>query len=129
MSQTITKSIRLSTAESAEIARLSAQTSVSEAALLKQWVLRGVQGHKLNLAVQAYMNDQADIRGGAQMAGVSYNRFVRELENRRVVILDDDRFLDRLSALADLFGDDALQAATQTVASQPDLPLEDTPTR
>lgn len=129
MSQTITKSIRLSTAESAEIALLSAQTSVSEAALLKQWVLRGVQARKLNLAVQAYMNGQADIRGGAQMAGVSYNRFVRELENRWVVILDDDRFLDRLSALADLFGDDTLQAATQKVASQPDLPLEDTPTR
>ena len=129
MSQTITKSIRLSTAESAEIARLSAQTSVSEAALLKQWVLRGVQAHKLNLAVQAYMNDQADIRSGAQMAGVSYNHFARELENRRVVILDDDRFLDRLSALADLFGDDALQASTQKVASQSDLPLEDTPTR
>ena len=128
MSQTITKSIRLSTAESAEIALLSARTSVSEAALLKQWVLRGVQAHKLSLAVQAYMNNQVDLRGGAQMAGGSYSRFMRELENRRVVILDDDRFLDRLSTLANLFGDDALQVAAQKVAAQPDLPLEDAPT-
>ncbi len=118
MSQTITKSIRLSTAESAEIAQLSAQTAVSEAALLKQWVLIGVQSHKLDLAVQAYMNDRVDIRGGAQMAGVSYNRFVHELENRRVVILEDERFLDNLSSLAELFGDEGLQEAAQKVAEQ-----------
>ena len=118
MSQTITKSIRLSTAESAEIAQLSAQTAVSEAALLKQWVLIGVQSHKLDLAVQAYMNDGVDIRGGAQMAGVSYNRFVHELENRRVVILEDERFLDNLSSLAELFGDEGLKEAAQKVAEQ-----------
>lgn len=118
MSQTITKSIRLSTAESAEIAQLSAQTAVSEAALLKQWVLIGVQSHKLDLAVQAYMNDRVDIRGGAQMAGVSYNRFVHELENRRVVILEDERFLDNLSSLAELFGDEGLKEAAQKVAEQ-----------
>ncbi|MBI3957234.1 MAG: hypothetical protein HY328_00395 [Chloroflexi bacterium] len=125
MSQTITKSIRLSMAESAEIARLSAQTATSEAALLKQWVLRGVQSHKLDLAVQAYMNDRVDIRGGAQMAGVSYNRFMHELEDRRVLILDDDRFLDRLSALADLFEDKGLKEVAQKVAEQPDQSIDD----
>ncbi len=80
------------------------------------------QTTELDLAVQAYRNDRVDIRGGAQMAGISYNRFMRELENRRVVILDDERFLDRLSSLADLFGDDALKAAAQKVAEQSDQP-------
>lgn len=125
MTQTITKSIRLSTAESSEIAQLSAQTAISEAALLKQWVLSGVRSHKLDLAVQAYMNDRVDLRGGAQMAGVSYNRFMRELENRRVVILDDDRFLERLSTLANLFGDERLKEATRKVAEQSLQPVGD----
>ena len=83
------------------------------------------QATELDLAVQAYMNDRVDIRGGAQIAGVSYNRFMRELENRRVVILDDELFLEQLSSLADLFGDDTLRAAAQRVAEQSDLPADD----
>ncbi|RLT38450.1 MAG: hypothetical protein DWI57_11990 [Chloroflexi bacterium] len=87
------------------------------------------QTTELDLAVQAYMNDRVDLRGGAQIAGVSYNRFMRELENRRVVILEDDHFLERLSSLADLFGDDALRAAAQRVAEQSDLPIESVMTK
>lgn len=123
MSQTITKSIRLSPAESAEIAQLSETSAVSEAALLKQWVLRGVQEHKIGLAVQAYMNEQVDIRGGAPMADISYNQFLRELENRRVLILGDDGLLERLAGLATIFADDGLLAAVEAVAQESAPPI------
>jgi hypothetical protein len=39
---------------------------------------------------------------------VSYNRFLREVEARNIVILEDDRFLERLANLANLFEDDTL---------------------
>ena len=38
----ITKSIRFSPSEAEEIARISAQDAVTEAALMKKWVLEGV---------------------------------------------------------------------------------------
>ena len=37
----------------------------------------GVVPYKLNLAIQAYMERRTDLRGGAQMAEISYNRFLQ----------------------------------------------------
>ncbi|MBP7960671.1 MAG: hypothetical protein KBG20_10470 [Caldilineaceae bacterium] len=113
---TITKSIRLSTTESAEIGQLSTQTALSEAALMKKWVMEGMQAQKMDLAVYAYMRNQVDLRGGAIMADVAYNRFLRELQTRRVVILEDETFLDRLPGLAEAFNDDLLRQALADLA-------------
>jgi len=110
---TITKSIRLSPAESDELNQLSKQTAIAEASLMKKWVRDGLQAQKLELAIRAYMRRDTDLRSGAAMAGVSYNRFLRELQARNVVILDDDRFLDRLVFLADAFDDQTLQSAVR----------------
>lgn len=115
---TITKSIRLSPAESEELTQLSKRTSIAEAALMKKWVQEGIRAEKLELAVQAYMQRKIDLRGGADMADVSYNRFLQELQARNIVILDDDRFLDRLTFLANAFDDDTLQTVVREMVEQ-----------
>jgi len=116
---TITKSIRLSPDESEEVAQLSAKTAVTEATLLRKWVQEGIKAQKLELAVQAYMQRHCDLRGGAAMAGVSYNRFLHELQNRHIAILEDDgRFQERLAFLADSFADESLQKALQRLAGE-----------
>ena len=115
MSQTITKSVRLLPEESNELARLSEQTFITESSLLRKWVLAGIQAQKLELAIKQYMERKTDLRGGAELAGVSYNRFLQEVEARRIVVLDEDRFGERLAHLAGLFGDEALETAVQAL--------------
>ena len=113
--RTVTKSIRLSPEESEELARLSGQTATTEAALMKQWIREGMRAKKIELAIQAYMDRKADLRGAAAMAGVSYNRFLREVRSRNIVILEDDGFLDRLAGLADAFDDEDLRLTIKKV--------------
>ncbi len=71
---------------------------------MKQWILDGMQTQKLELAIQAYMKRKTDLRGGAVMAGISYNRFLREVQARNIVVLENEEFLDELGFLADTFG-------------------------
>ncbi len=120
---TVTKSIRLSPEESEELARLSEQTATPEAALMKQWVREGMRARKIELAIQAYMQRKTDLRGGAAMAGVSYNRFLREVQARNIVILEDDRFLERLASLADTFEDEDLRSTIKHVLSHSPGPV------
>ncbi|HEX6386960.1 MAG TPA: hypothetical protein VF177_20040 [Anaerolineae bacterium] len=61
------------------------------------------------------MQRKTDLRGGADMADVSYNKFLQEVQARNIVILDDDRFLDRLVSLAEAFDDEELQSAVKKV--------------
>lgn len=107
----VTKSIRLSANESAELAQLSAATSVSESALMKRWIQEGMQTQKTNLAVQAYSQRKVDLRGGAIMAGLSYNHFVQEVQARNIIILDETHFAPRLAQISEMFTDPVLQEA------------------
>lgn len=119
MSQkTITKSVRLSPSESEELAQLSTQTALPESFLMKKWIQEGIQAKKMDLAVEAYMKRRTDLRGGALMAGVSYNRFMHEVQSRNIVILDDDHMLESLSFLADAFDDDILKNAIRKVLQE-----------
>ena len=54
------------------------------------------------------------------MAGISYNRFLHEIQKRHIIILEDDHFLDRLAGLADAFGSEPLRQAIERVAPIPD---------
>lgn len=123
---TVTKSIRLSPEESEELARLSEQTATPEASLMKQWVREGMRARKIELAIQAYMQRKTDLRGGAAMASVSYNRFLREVQARHIVILEDDRFLERLGFLADAFEDELLRSTIKQALSQAPGPTAET---
>jgi hypothetical protein len=82
-------------------------------------MVEGIQSLKLERAIRAYMERETDLRGGAAMAGVSYNRFMHEIQKRHIVILEDDRFLDRLTGLADAFDSGPLRQAIERVASAP----------
>jgi predicted DNA-binding protein len=112
---TVTKSVRLSPEESEELARLSEQTAATEASLMKQWIREGMRAKRIGLAIQAYLERKADLRGAAAMAGVSYNRFLREVQARNIVILEDNGFLERLGFLADTFEDEDLRSTIRKV--------------
>ncbi|MCP4167025.1 MAG: hypothetical protein GY759_14220 [Chloroflexi bacterium] len=105
----VTKSIRLTTEEAQELTIVSKQSTASEAALMKKWLLQGLQDEKIENAVQAYMQRKTDLRGGAMLAGISYNRFFKEVQARNIVVLEEDGFEERLRQLADTFEDTTLQ--------------------
>lgn len=111
----VTKSVRFLPEEFEELARLSRVSAVSESALMKQWILDGIRAKKLELAILAYMERRTDLRGGAMMADVSYNRFLREVQERNIVVLENDDFLDELALLADAFKSQTLRAAVDQV--------------
>lgn len=119
MGQTaITKSIRLAPDEAKELGQLSEKTALSEASLMKKWIVEGIRAEKLEQALLAYMRRQVDLRAGAVMAGVSYNRFMREVEERNIVILEEAGFLERLEFLADAFQDHALRQAVHNIRAE-----------
>ena len=101
--QMITKSVRLTPNEAEELSRIANQSAASEAALMKKWVLDGLQSQKITQATQAYAEGKVDLRAGALMAGVTYNRFLHEVQSRRIIILEDPAFLERLYTLAEDF--------------------------
>jgi predicted HTH domain antitoxin len=72
-----------------------------------------LQAQKLEIALNQYMERKTDLRGGAAIAGIPYNQFLQEVEERHIILLDADRFGERLTALAELFADEPLKEATQ----------------
>ncbi|MFQ5341695.1 MAG: hypothetical protein ACE5F6_09145 [Anaerolineae bacterium] len=74
-----------------------------------------MRAKRIGLAIQAYLEHKVDLRGAAAMAGVSYNSFLREVQARNIVILEDNGFLDRLGFLADAFDDEDLRSAIKKV--------------
>lgn len=71
---------------------------------------------QLDPTLQAYMERRVDLRGGAQMAGISYNRFLHEIESRNIVVLDDEGFLEQLAFLAERFESEPLKRALRDLA-------------
>lgn len=114
---TMTKSIRLGAEEAEALSQIARQTSINEASLMKKWVLEGIRAHKLETAVRAYMEREVDLRGGAAMAEISFNRFLREVQKRNIIVLEDEQFLDRLSELADIFDNEPLRQAVNQIAT------------
>ena len=111
----ITKSVRLTPAEAQELARAAQQTAATESALMKKLILEGLQAQKLDRAIQAYMRREVDLRGGAALAGVSYNRFLHQVQARHIVILEDQTFLERLYDLAETVENRELQETIREV--------------
>ena len=125
---TVSKTIRMSHEEWEELTRLSTETAASEAALLRQWIREGLRTQKIELAIRRYMQRAVDLRGGAILAGVSYNRFLHELQVRNVVVLEDDGFLERLAFLAGVLGDGPLQTAAEGALAKVTSPRKVEPT-
>ena len=103
--RSVPKSIRLTEDEVRELADLVKEHAASESALMRQWVLRGMQQFRIEQAVAAYQRDEVDLCAGAALAGIPIGSFVDELAARRVAILDDPALLDdELETLRTAFG-------------------------
>jgi predicted HTH domain antitoxin len=115
----VTKSVRLTSDEANALTNVAKQKTMTESALMKKWILEGIQTEKLKRAIQAYMKRETDLRGGAALAGVSYKRFMKEVQDRNIVILDDDQFLERLYETAEMFQSrDLMEAIRELEAGQ-----------
>ena len=101
----VTKSIRLTPAEAADLAQLVAGTAYAEAALLRQWVLTGMQQFRVAEAIRAYQDGHADVSQAAAQAQLPVAVFVDELAARKVALLEEaDAFGPGLTALREVFG-------------------------
>ncbi|MDQ3250180.1 MAG: hypothetical protein M3Q45_13350 [Chloroflexota bacterium] len=67
----MTKSIRLKRDEDEILAQISQAKGVSEAALMQQFVLAGIAHYRLEQAITAYRQGEADLSAAARFAGVS----------------------------------------------------------
>ncbi len=84
----VTKSIRLKPEEADELAQLVADTAYSEAALMRQWVLVGMERFRVSEAIRAYQEAEVDLRGAAQRAGLPVAVLMEEMAVRKVAVLD-----------------------------------------
>jgi predicted HTH domain antitoxin len=115
----VTKSVRLTSDEANALTNVAKQKTMTESALMKKWIIEGIQTENLERAIQAYMKRETDLRGGVALAGISYNRFMEEVQDRNIVILDDDQFLERLYETAEMFQSrDLMEAIRELEAGQ-----------
>ncbi|MBC8446906.1 MAG: hypothetical protein H8D78_04075 [Chloroflexi bacterium] len=106
----ITKSIRMTPDESQTIAQVSQKEHISEAALMKRFVLEGLQRYRLDRAVQFYQHGETDLSGAARYADVSVQQMMHTLRERGVEYGPSaEDFLDGLEGLARNFDDDVLK--------------------
>jgi hypothetical protein len=80
----ITKSIRLTPEEATDLAQLVAGTAYAEAALLRQWVLTGMQQFRITEAIRAYQEGALEVAQAAAQARLLVAVFLDELAARRV---------------------------------------------
>lgn len=86
---------------------------------MKKWIQEGIQAQKLELAIQSYMQRKVDLRAGAVMADMPFNRFVKEVQDRNIIVLDETGFPQRLASLGEMFDDPLLQAAAVELLHSP----------
>lgn len=84
----VTKSIRLRPEEADQLAHLVADTAYSEAALMRQWVLVGMERFRVSEAIRAYQEAEVDLRGAAERAGLPVAVLLKEMAARKVAVLD-----------------------------------------
>ncbi len=102
----VTKSIRLTPEEAEELARLVEGTAYAEAALLRQWVLAGMQQFRVTEAIRAYQEGHVDLRAAAERARLPVAVLLEELAARKVAVLEDaDAFGPGLESLRGAFGE------------------------
>ncbi len=101
----VTKSIRLTHEEAQELGRLVEGTAYAEAALMRQWVLRGMQQFRVSEAIRAYQEGGVDLRHAAEQARLPVAVLLEEMAALKVAVLEDpDAFGPGLFALREAFG-------------------------
>ena len=87
-SSRVTKFIRLRPEEADELAHLVENTAYSEAALMRQWVLVGMERFRVSEAIRAYQEAEVDLRGAAERAGLPVAVLLEEMAAHKVAVLD-----------------------------------------
>jgi predicted HTH domain antitoxin len=107
----ITKSIRLNHEQSELLAHVSQVEGVSEAALMQRFVLDSLARHRLEAAIQAYEQGEADLAAAARHAGVSVYHMMSVLSSRNIASPNvSEKFVEGLKSLVETFGgSDALR--------------------
>jgi hypothetical protein len=114
----VTKSIRLTEDEAAELRAFVERSGETEAAVLKRAALEGLRMHRLQAGIAAYLAG-SDTQSAADLAGIPRAQFLHELMSRGVHVLrGPSTVLDEVAHLADVFGDDRLRAAVEAVAAE-----------
>lgn len=82
-----------------------AGTAYAEVALLRQWVLAGMQQLRVSEAIQAYQEGQVDVWQAAEQARLPGAVLLEEMASRKVAVLEDpDAFGPDLRARRETFG-------------------------
>lgn len=105
------KSVRLTPEEVEALRQISEAELISEAALMRKFVLAGVRRYRLDQAVKRYQEGALDLSSAAQAAGLSVRELMYELGRLGVDIYGpESRLGEGLKALAEEFGaSDALR--------------------
>jgi hypothetical protein len=121
LAKRVTKSIRLTTEEADDLAQLVTGTAYAEAALLRQWVLTGMQQFRVVEAIWLYQNGYVDIHQAAVRTRLLVAILLDEMAARRAVLLDQpDAFGLGLEALRGTFGTEPEDKKRDTaIASHP----------
>lgn len=118
-SQVVTKSIRLNMTEYNKLKQISQEEGLSEAAILKQYVLKGIAEHRLESAIRAYERGEADLSAAADYAGISVYHMMNELAKRDIAPpASAEKFMEGLKTLVATFGgSDALRQTLSSLES------------
>ncbi len=104
-SAVVTKSVRLAPEEGERLKRISKAEGVSEAALMRRFILEGLARYRLEEAIRAYANGEVDLSAAARHAGVSVYQMMTELQLRDITPqAAREKFLDGLETLVETFG-------------------------
>ena len=96
------QSICLTPEEANQLATLVHDTAYSEAALMRQWVISGMERFRIEEAIRAYQEGHVDLQGAAKQAQVAV--LLEEMAVRKVAVLDqDESFGPGLEALRTAF--------------------------
>ncbi len=113
----LTKSIRLTDEEAAELREYLEITGEIEAVALKQAALRGIREMRLTQAIRGYIEERDSARA-ARTAGLSRAEFLQVVSDKGIGVLDGPSNLSaELETLARLFRDTRLAAVAGELAN------------
>jgi hypothetical protein len=98
-------SVRLSIEEAELLRQISEAELISEAALMRKFVLEGLWRYRLDQTIKRDQEWELDLSSAAQVAGLAIREFMRELHRRGADIYGpEQRLMEGIGALAEVFG-------------------------
>ena len=99
------KSVRLTKEEAELLRQISEAELISEAALMRKFVLEGLRRYRLDQAIKRYQEGELDLSSAAQVACLAIREIMGELHRRGVDIYGPEhRLVEGVGALTEVFG-------------------------